>query len=1275
MSMKRILSLLLTCCLLFSSFSFSGNQMVVNAEEDTTSGTTTEAQTVPEGYTAIRTIDDLYGINNGPSGKYILMNDLDISEETSKGGSWDTGHGWTPLDEFTGTLDGNGKRIIGMHIYGSLSGKYAGLFSSLGANAEIKNLGMVDVDIDLDSSWDVGALAGYGSSTAVVNNCYVSGNIKSSVSYETYKYYYVSGFIGTGSKLSNCINRASIENTYSEQYAENAYGIARGATCNNCINMGSSYYAITSGGSTDCYFSTGSCKRYYTSGETQKTETQLKQKTTYTGYDFDNTWEIDPKCSSYLYIQLKNNRIVRVAELELTSKPTKTTYYQGDKLDLTGGKVTITYEDGTSAESELTSSMLDSETADTIGTQTVTACVGGKTVSFDITVSKPKNAFTKELTCPDVEYDGSAYSSADASAKFGTVEYYYSASGDASGDGTYTTKAPSDMGTYYVYAKVAETEAYYGIESEKKTFQINYPKAAVSADALIKEIGTVKYTLDSKKKIEKARKAYDALTTAQKALIDEETTKALTDAEAAYKAFDEEAETKVPEGYIPIRTIDDLFGINEDPSGKYILMTDLDISEETSKGGSWDTGHGWTPLDEFTGTLDGNGKRIIGMHIYGSLSGKYAGLFSSLGANAEIKNLGMVDVDIDLDSSWDVGALAGYGSSTAVVNNCYVSGNIKSSVSYETYKYYYVSGFIGTGSKLSNCINRASIENTYSEQYAENAYGIARGATCNNCINMGSSYYAITSGGSTDCYFSTESCKYYHSSGETEKTEAQLKQKTTYTGYDFDNTWEIDSDCSYQYIQLKDNRIVRVEDLELTSVPTKKTYIQGDKLDLTGGSVKVTYEDGKEKKTAITADRVSGYDMHKIGKQNVTVTYGDKSQTFEIEVKGIPVTSLVIPETLEVYRSKLYQFEPEIKPDDATDKMITWKSEDESIASVDGNGLLKANKKGTTKITATTANGLKKECRVTVLVASTQVELNETELELYRGDSATLTAQIAPSETTDTISWESSNPAVAEVTDGNVVAKSAGIATITAYTQSGVSEKCMVSVYKYTPELSITTYRYTKLLEDGAFKLDGIYTDSDGKIVYSVTKGSDVISVDEAGNVTPLKKGEAIITVSSAETDTYYQSEPQTITITITSNQSTNTTKPNATNQNTVPSQNNKNSNASNNTSTSSSNSNAAAIAKVKKIKAKIKKAKSVKKRYVSFSLKGKAGCDGYQLQWSTKKSMKGAKKGSTTQNSGYIGKLKKGKTYYIRVRVYKAIGGKYYYGKWSNKKKVKLNK
>ncbi len=1267
--MKRFLSLLLTCCLLFSSISFSGNQMIVNAEEDTGAGNTAEEETVPEGYTPIRTIDDLYGINEDPSGKYILMTDLDISEETKKGGSWDTGHGWTPLDQFTGTFDGNGKRIIGMHMYGSFSGKYVGLFAKLGAKAEIKNLGMVDVDIDLSSSYSVGAIAGYASGTAVVSNCYVSGAISS---YASDSDDYVSGFIGTGNydrdtktgtTMINCINRASVKNTH---YGD-AYGIGCETICQNCINMGYASSAITGGGSvTDCYCLKDSCT--YTNGATEKTATQLQQKTTYTGYDFDSTWELDPDCS-YPYIQLRSNRIVRVEDLELVSAPTKTSYYQGDKLDVSGGKVKLTYEDGKEAATALTTSMLDIAVAETIGTQTVTVSMGGKTVCYEITVSKPKNAFTKELTCPDVEYDGSVYSSADASAKFGTVEYYYS----VSGDGTYTTKAPSDMGTYYVYAKVAETETYYGVESEKKTFKINYPKAAVSADALIKNIGTVKYTLECKKKIQKAREAYDALTTAQKALIDEETTKVLTDAEAAYQSYDEKAEADIPKGYKAIRTIEDLYGINEDPSGKYILMTDLDISEETKKGGSWDTGHGWTPLDQFTGTFDGNGKRIIGMHMYGSFSGKYVGLFAKLGAKAEIKNLGMVDVDIDLSSSYSVGAIAGYASGTAVVSNCYVSGAISS---YASDSDDYVSGFIGTGNydrdtktgtTMINCINRASVKNTH---YGD-AYGIGCETICQNCINMGYASSAITGGGSvTDCYCLKDSCTY--TNGATEKTATQLQQKTTYTGYDFDSTWELDPDCSYPYIQLRSNLIVRVEDLELVSVPSKKTYIQGEKLDLTGGSVKVSYEDGNEKKTAITTDRVSGYDMHKIGKQTVTVTYGDQSKTFEIEVKGIPVTSVSIPESIQVYRSKMYQFSPEVKPDNATDKLITWKSADESIASVDGNGLVKGLKKGTTKITATTTNGLTKECTVTVLVASTQIKLNETEASLYLGQSVELAAQISPSDTTDTVTWASSNPLVAEVNDGTVVAKGAGIATITASTQSGLAAKCEVTVSKYTPDLSVYTYKYSQLLENGAFKLEGIYTDSDGRIEYSVTEGSDVISVDEAGNVTPLKVGEAVITVSSAETENYYRSEPDTISVSIRTNQNTNTA-----NQNSTTAQNNQNSSTAANRSQTSTaqDSTAAYIAKVKKIKAKITKAKSYKKRYIAFSLKGKANCDGYQLQWSTKKNFKGAKKITTLQKSGYIGKLKKGKTYYVRARVYKVISGRYVYGKWSSKKKVKLTK
>ena len=51
----------------------------------------------------IRTVSDLMAIENNPSGSYILMNDIDLSE-TKKGGELDTGHGWTPIPEFSGNF-------------------------------------------------------------------------------------------------------------------------------------------------------------------------------------------------------------------------------------------------------------------------------------------------------------------------------------------------------------------------------------------------------------------------------------------------------------------------------------------------------------------------------------------------------------------------------------------------------------------------------------------------------------------------------------------------------------------------------------------------------------------------------------------------------------------------------------------------------------------------------------------------------------------------------------------------------------------------------------------------------------------------------------------------------------------------------------------------------------------------------------------------------------------------------------------------------------------
>ena len=93
-----------------------------------------------------------------------------------------------------------------------------------------------------------------------------------------------------------------------------------------------------------------------------------------------------------------------------------------------------------------------------------------------------------------------------------------------------------------------------------------------------------------------------------------------------------------------------------------------------------------------------------------------------------------------------------------------------------------------------------------------------------------------------------------------------------------------------------DGRIVSVtmmpEQVELVSPPNKTAYIQGDKLDLTGGQIKATYDSQRSETISITTDMVSGYNPNTIGAQTVTVTYGGKSVTFPVTITAKAVTGI-----------------------------------------------------------------------------------------------------------------------------------------------------------------------------------------------------------------------------------------------------------------------------------------------------------------------------------------------------------------------------------------------
>ena len=90
---------------------------------------------------------------------------------------------------------------------------------------------------------------------------------------------------------------------------------------------------------------------------------------------------------------------------------------------------------------------------------------------------------------------------------------------------------------------------------------------------------------------------------------------------------------------------------------------------------------------------------------------------------------------------------------------------------------------------------------------------------------------------------------------------------------------------------------------------------------------------------------------------------------------------------------------------------------------------------------------------------------------------------------------------------------------------------------------------------------------------------------------------------------------------------------------------------------------------KVKKpVKVAKVKLKSPKKKQLKVTWKKIKGVK-YQVQYSLKKNMKNAKtKKNIKKNSVTLKKLKSNKKYYVRVRAYKEINGKKYFGKWSRK-------
>lgn len=316
-------------------------------------------------------------------------------------------------------------------------------------------------------------------------------------------------------------------------------------------------------------------------------------------------------------------------------------------------------------------------------------------------------------------------------------------------------------------------------------------------------------------------------------------------------------------------------------------------------------------------------------------------------------------------------------------------------------------------------------------------------------------------------------------------------------------------------------------------------------------------------------------------------------------------------------------------------------------------------------------------------IATEKITLSETELTLGRNEKYQLTAGLTPMDSTDEVIWSSSDEKIAKVDKtGNIEAISAGEAVITAKAgEKTATCKVTVNIPIKSIYLNKTSIELNAIGD--SYQLNASYypSDADGAIIWK-SDDERVASVDQTGKVTAVGKGTTTITVSCGsvkDTCTVVSKgesdgsqiipspSPQPSVKPNPDNQPANTPKPSMTPQ--VPTK----GNIPQSSQTVNDGKNSGQMASLTKIKGVV--AKNQKKCKVKVTWKKVPNSMGYQIQYATNKKFKKAKKKTVKYTFVTLKKLKKKKTYFIRIRAYKIADGRKAYGKWSTVKKVKIKR
>ena len=261
--------------------------------------------------------------------------------------------------------------------------------------------------------------------------------------------------------------------------------------------------------------------------------------------------------------------------------------------------------------------------------------------------------------------------------------------------------------------------------------------------------------------------------------------------------------------------------------------------------------------------------------------------------------------------------------------------------------------------------------------------------------------------------------------------------------------------------------------------------------------------------------------------QTIQFNTGKPGRTLTV-VELVSVESVELNETsIDLAVGGTFSLIATINPSNATNTMKTWSSSDESVATVSKSGYVIAIGAGTAEITVTTADGGKTAtCTVTVRRIDVEsVTISGSTHTLYMNGTLTLTATVLPANATDgTVTWISSNTAVATVDENGVVTPvGVGETTITA-TADGVNSTGWTVTVENVPVESVTlNYTELNLKVYETANLTATINPANGSYVSKEWLSSNpaVATVNGNGLVTAIAAGDATITfkmVTNTET-------------------------------------------------------------------------------------------------------------------------------------------------------------